>query len=283
MDEASKRVHGVLNELQKKQDDFKLDAAIKIGGGAVVGLSFGILTKRFMKIRKSVIGGALVGAGMSIERYSQQLSAPYVDPPTCEIALSPRRYFADTWKESFPDTISAAVKSMSAPAEPVSCQQTLSTVVEEITTIQVVEEIVEETPVAEELPICEEIPVVEEISLVEEIPVCEEILVVENAEPVILAEEPVLDESPVSIMDAIAHEVKAGITEIATVVENTAVEVDIVAKNVEKAAEIVEETAEKVTDLVEEMCEKIEALAEEVEVIAEKIEEVAEVVKEASA
>ena len=33
MDEASKRVTGVLDEFQKKQDDFVLDAMIKTGGG----------------------------------------------------------------------------------------------------------------------------------------------------------------------------------------------------------------------------------------------------------
>ena len=33
MDEAKQRVTGVLDEFQKKQDDFMLDAAIKVGGG----------------------------------------------------------------------------------------------------------------------------------------------------------------------------------------------------------------------------------------------------------
>jgi hypothetical protein len=73
MDEAAKRVNTVLDEYQKKREDFKLDAAIKIGGGATVGLTFGILTKRLIKIRRSVVAGSFIGLGMAVERYSQQL------------------------------------------------------------------------------------------------------------------------------------------------------------------------------------------------------------------
>ena len=73
MDEAAKRVNTVLDEYQKKREDFKLDAAIKIGGGATVGLTFGILTKKLIKIRRSVVAGSFIGLGMAVERYSQQL------------------------------------------------------------------------------------------------------------------------------------------------------------------------------------------------------------------
>lgn len=73
MDEAAKRVNTVLDEYQKKREDFALDAAIKIGGGATIGLTFGILTKRLIKIRRSVVAGSFIGLGMAVERYSQQL------------------------------------------------------------------------------------------------------------------------------------------------------------------------------------------------------------------
>merc|ERR1711973_346615 len=39
-------------------------------------------------MRYSLLTGTSFGCGMAIERYSQQLSAPYVQPPSCEINLA---------------------------------------------------------------------------------------------------------------------------------------------------------------------------------------------------
>ena len=41
--------------------------------GAAVGLTFGILTRKFIKMRYSLLTGTTIGCGMAIERYSQQL------------------------------------------------------------------------------------------------------------------------------------------------------------------------------------------------------------------
>merc|ERR1719419_2199068 len=116
MDEAAKRVTGVLDEFQKKQDDFLLDLPIKAAGGAAVGLTFGILTKKFIKMRYSLLTGTSIGCGVAIERYSQQLSAPYVQPPSCEINLARSRVFPDSFP--LPGAISNLLKGSSESAPP---------------------------------------------------------------------------------------------------------------------------------------------------------------------
>merc|ERR1712003_494414 len=118
MDEAAKRVTGVIDELQKTQDDFWVDLPMKAGAGAAVGLTFGILAKKIVKIRTSVLSGTMLGSGMAVERYSQQLSAPYVQPPTCQIDIAAKSpIFADTLQGNIPDAILKLFESAPA-AEP---------------------------------------------------------------------------------------------------------------------------------------------------------------------
>merc|ERR1711893_214607 len=47
-------------------------------------------------MRYSLLTGTTLGCGMALERYSQQLSAPYVQPPSCEINLARSRVFPES-------------------------------------------------------------------------------------------------------------------------------------------------------------------------------------------
>jgi len=247
MDEASKRVTGVLDEFQKKQDDFVLDAMIKTGGGALVGLSLGILTKRLVRVRSTVFAGTCMGLGMSVERYSQQLSAPYVSAPDCEVAPRPPM-FKGTFREHLP-----------AFLQP------------EVLTTKVEETAKEETPKneAEVIAEPEEAAVEAEVAEVVEAAATEET-------------------AQVSIVDAVAAELKKELHEAATEVDALALDVEVAAQDVDAAAQVVENVAEKAeivfsqADEVVEVAQTIEHVAEQVEQVAEKVEQVAEEVKEAT-
>jgi len=254
MDEAAKRVTGVLDEFQKKQDDFLLDLPIKAAGGAAVGLTFGILTKRFIKMRYSLLTGTTLGCGMALERYSQQLSAPYVQPPSCEINLARSRVFPDSLNLG---AISNLLKGSSESAPP--------------SEIAPVSEPIETEPVKEE-PVSE---------------TAEPVL--ESAEPVIESaegtDEPQKDES---IVDAVIDEIKSDLNKAATEVEEVAVEVETAAQEVETVAETVETVAEKVEPIIPaaeeivEVAQEVEEVAEVIEVAAEKTAEIAENVEKAT-
>jgi len=254
MDEAAKRVTGVLDEFQKKQDDFLLDLPIKAAGGAAVGLTFGILTKRFIKMRYSLLTGTTLGCGMALERYSQQLSAPYVQPPSCEINLARSRVFPDSLNLG---AISNLLKGSSESAPP--------------SEIAPVSEPIETEPLKEE-------PVPETAEPV-----------LESAEPVIESaegtNEPQKDES---IVDAVIDEIKSDLNKAATEVEEVAVEVETAAQEVETVAETVETVAEKVEPIIPaaeeivEVAQEVEEVAEVIEVAAEKTAEIAENVEKAT-
>jgi len=244
MDEASKRVTGVLDEFQKKQDDFVLDAMIKTGGGALVGLSLGVLTKRLVRVRSTVFAGTCLGLGMSVERYSQQLSAPYVSAPDCEVAARPPM-FKGTFREHLPSFLQPEVLTTMYKKTPK----------EETNEAEVTAE-----PVAEEAAV--EAEVVEQV-------------VTEEA-------------AQVSIVDAVAAELKKELHEAAAEVDTVAQAVEVVAQDVDVAAEVVENVAEKAevvfaqAEEVVEVAQTIEHVAEQVEQVAENVAEVAEEVKEAT-
>jgi len=244
MDEASKRVTGVLDEFQKKQDDFVLDAMIKTGGGALVGLSLGVLTKRLVRVRSTVFAGTCLGLGMSVERYSQQLSAPYVSAPDCEVAARPPM-FKGTFREHLPSFLQPEVLTTMYKKTP---KEETATNEAEVTA----------EPVAEEA-------------------------VVEVVEPVVTEEA-----AQVSIVDAVAAELKKELHEAAAEVETVAQEVEVAAHDVDAAAEVVENVAEKAevvfaqAEEVVEVAQTIEHVAEQVEQVAENVAEVAEEVKEAT-
>jgi len=222
MDEAAKRVNTVLDEYQKKREDFKLDAAIKIAGGATVGLTFGILTKRLIRIRRSVVAGSFIGLGMAVERYSQQLSAPYVLPPTCDVTPA-ARFFPDKLEES-------KLCALLGLAAPVEKQEESAGVVESI-----VEEIkAEANAVAQEVEQAAE-TVETEAKTVEA--VAEEIeAVAEKAEAV-------------PVIEPVAEK----IVEEAEKVEKIAQEVEAVAEKVEEVAQEVEAVAEKVEEVAQDV------------------------------
>jgi len=247
MDEASKRVTGVLDEFQKKQDDFVLDAMIKTGGGALVGLSLGVLTKRLVRVRSTVFAGTCLGLGMSVERYSQQLSAPYVSAPDCEVAARPPM-FKGTFREHLPSFLQPEVLTTMYKKTPK----------EETNEAEVTAE-----PVAEEAAV--------------------------EAEVVEVVEQVVTEEAAqVSIVDAVAAELKKELHEAAAEVDTVAQAVEVVAQDVDVAAEVVENVAEKAevvfaqAEEVVEVAQTIEHVAEQVEQVAENVAEVAEEVKEAT-
>jgi len=281
MDEASKRVTSVLDEFQKKTDDFQLDTQIKMGAGALVGLSFGILTKRFIRIRTSVIAGTCLGAGTAVERYSQQLSAPYVEPPSCEIALATSRVFGDTWRSSMPTMLADGcnqISSLFATSEPSESPPPSTPAVESSDSVPV-DEPTSEEPVKDETTV--DAP---ENAVAEEAPVdavsLEEIAPTDDA-----VSQP---EEPVSIVDAVAAELKKELHDAAAEVETIAEEIEVVAADVVEVAEVVEEVAEKVEPIVpaaqnlEEAAAEVETVAENVEAVAEKTAEIAAEVKEAT-
>jgi len=217
MDEAAKRVNTVLDEYQKKREDFKLDAVIKIGGGATIGLTFGILTKRLIKIRRSVVAGSFIGLGMAVERYSQQLSAPYVLPPTCDVTPA-ARFFPEKFECCQANKLCALLGFGSAPVEN---KEEPAGVIE-----SVVEEIkADANAVAQEVEQAAE-TVDTEAKAVEA--VAEEIEAVAEKAEAVPAIEPIAEQ----VVDA-AEKVE----EVAQVVEAVAEKVEEVAQEVEKATE----------------------------------------------
>merc|ERR1712002_150418 len=141
-------------------------------------------------MRYSLLTGTTLGCGMALERYSQQLSAPYVQPPSCEINLARSRVFPDSLNLG---TISNLLRGSSETA-PVS---------EPVETEPVKEEPVPET--AE--------PVLESAEPV-----------IESAE---VTDEPPKEES---IVDAVIDEIKSDLNKVATEVEEVAVEVETAAQ-----------------------------------------------------
>merc|ERR1712227_1150077 len=157
-------------------------------------------------MRYSLLTGTTLGCGMALERYSQQLSAPYVQPPSCEINLARSRVFPDSLNLG---AISNLLKGSSESAPP----SETAPVSEPIETEPVKEEPVSETaePVLESAE-----PVLESAEPV-----------LESAEPVIESaegtDEPQKDES---IVDAVIDEIKSDLNKAATEVEEVAVEVE---------------------------------------------------------
>jgi len=230
MDEAAKRVNTVLDEYQKKREDFKLDAAIKIAGGATVGLTFGILTKRLIRIRRSVVAGSFIGLGMAVERYSQQLSAPYVLPPTCDVTPAAR---------FFPDKLEGSkLCTLLGIAAPVEKQEESAGVVETI-----VEEIkAEANAIAQEVEQAAE--TVETEAKAEANAVAQE---VEQAAETV--------DSEAKTVEAVAEKIEAVAekAEAVPVIEPVAEKIVEEAEKVEKIAQEVEAVAEKVEEVAQDV------------------------------
>merc|ERR1712134_160164 len=133
-------------------------------------------------MRYSLLTGTTLGCGMALERYSQQLSAPYVQPPSCEINLARSRVFPDSLNLG---AISNLLKGSSESAPPSETAP--------------VSEPIETEPVKEE-------PVSESAEPV-----------LELAEPVLetaeVTDEPQKEES---IVDAVIDEIKSDLNKAAT-------------------------------------------------------------------
>merc|ERR1711937_537550 len=192
-------------------------------------------------MRYSLLTGTTLGCGMALERYSQQLSAPYVQPPSCEINLARSRVFPDSLNLG---AISNLLKGSSESAPP----SDTAPVSEPIETEPLKEEPVSET--AEPL--------------------------LESAE---VTDEPQKEESIVdAVIDEIKSDLNKAATEVEEVaveVETAAQEVATVAETVETVAEKVEEIVE-VAQEVEEVAEVIEVAAEKTAEIAENVEKATE-------
>merc|ERR1712134_194327 len=147
-------------------------------------------------MRYSLLTGTTLGCGMALERYSQQLSAPYVQPPSCEINLARSRVFPDSLNLG---AISNLLKGSSESAPPSDTAP--------------VSEPIETEPLKEE-PVSE---------------TAEPVL--ESAEPLLesaeVTDEPQKEES---IVDAVIDEIKSDLNKAATEVEEVAVEVETAAQ-----------------------------------------------------
>jgi len=246
MSEAVNRIRSPLDEFAAKKEDYYLDSSIKIGAGLLVGSVIGIATRKvFVPIRYPALIGASMGAGMALERYSYQLSAPYMNPPStpvdpkAPILTNTALPLGGLWSAIFPETKAEPVAEV-APAEPVAEQV-----------------VVEETPAEETAAE----PVVE--------------AVVEAVEEAASEVAEVVEEVVEAAADVV-EEVKEAINEVAE-------EVKEVAEEVIEACEVVENVSEKIDEIVKiELVEEVEAQAQEVEHVAEEVKEVAQEIVEAT-
>merc|ERR1712123_242121 len=76
----SDRVAQVISEYSKPREDFTLDLAIKVSGAMVVGGTIGFAARRFHSMSRTLTLSAGIGIGLAVENYSNQLSAPYIQP-----------------------------------------------------------------------------------------------------------------------------------------------------------------------------------------------------------
>jgi len=249
MSEAVNRIRSPLDEFAAKKDDFYLDTSIKIGAGLLVGSVIGFATRKvFVPIRYPALIGASMGAGMALERYSYQLSAPYMNPPStpidpkAPILTNTALPLGGLWAAISPQTkvdepvAEVAVTEEASPAPDVEAAPEEATSQEPETVTEVVAEAVEEA--ASE--------------------------VTEAVEEVV---EAALD---------IVEEVKEAVNEVAE-------EVKEVAEEVIEACDVVENISEKIEEIAKiELVEEVEAQAKEVEHVAEEVKEVAEEIVEAT-
>merc|ERR1712134_178830 len=168
-------------------------------------------------MRYSLLTGTTLGCGMALERYSQQLSAPYVQPPSCEINLARSRVFPDSLNLG---AISNLLKGSSESAPPSDTAP--------------VSEPIETEPLKEE-PVSE---------------TAEPVL--ESAE---VTDEPQKEESIVdAVIDEIKSDLNKAATEVEEVaveVETAAQEVETAAQTVETVAEKVEPIIPAAEEIVE--------------------------------
>jgi len=249
MSEAVNRIRSPIDEFAAKKEDYALDSSIKIGAGLFVGSVIGLATRRLVRVRYPMLIGGSMGAGMALERYSHQLSAPYQNPPStpidpkAPILTNAALPLGAVWSAIFPE----------AKAEPVP-------------------EVVAETPV--ETAVEEPVAAVEEVveAPAEETPV----------EAVVEAVEDAVSE----VADVVEEVVEAAldvVQEVRETVAEAAEEVKEVAEEVIQAAVVVEDVSEKIDEIVKiELVEEVEAQAKEVEHVAEEVKEVAAEIVEAT-
>jgi len=248
MSEAVNRIRSPLDEFAAKKDDFYLDTSIKIGAGLLVGSVIGFATRKvFVPIRYPALIGASMGAGMALERYSYQLSAPYMNPPStpidpkAPILTNTALPLGGLW---------AAISPQAKADEPVA----EVAVTEEPSPAPEVEAAPEEATSQEPETVTDVVEAVEEAASE----------VTEAVEEVV---EAALD---------IVEEVKEAVNEVAE-------EVKEVAEEVIEACDVVENISEKIEEIAKiELVEEVEAQAKEVEHVAEEVKEVAEEIVEAT-
>merc|ERR1712168_129224 len=249
MSEAVNRIRSPIDEFAAKKEDYYLDSGIKIGAGLFVGSVIGLATRKLVRVRYPMLIGGSMGAGMALERYSYQLSAPYTNPPStpvdpkAPILTNTALPLGALWSAIFPE----------AKAEPVA-EAVAETVAEE--PVAAVEEVVEAP--AEETT--QEAPVE---------------AVVEAVEDVVSEVADVVEEVVEAALDVVQ--------EVRETVAEAAEEVKEVAEEVIQAAVVVEDVSEKIDEIVKiELVEEVEAQAKEVEHVAEEVKEVAAEIVEAT-
>merc|ERR1712142_1087859 len=225
MSEAVNRIRSPVDEFAAKKEDYLLDSSIKIGAGLLVGSVIGFATRRvLLPIRYPALIGAGMGAGMALERYSYQLSAPYMNPPstpvdpTAPILTNTALPLGGLWSAIFPET----------KAEPVA------EVVAEVAEPAVIEETSQEETVAEAVVEAVEEAASEVAEVVEE--------VVEAAVDVV--------EEVKEAVNEIAEEVKEVAEEV--IEADEVVKIELV-EEVEAQAQEVEHVAEEVKEVAQEI------------------------------
>jgi len=257
MSEAVNRIRSPLDDFATKREDFYLDSGIKVGAGIVVGSVIGLATRRLVKVRYPILIGGSMGAGMALERYSYQLSAPYMSPPStpvdpkAPILTNAALPIGGLWAAIFPTT----------EAEPIS------EVVAESPTQAVVEE-----------PITPAQPTTETSSEADAGP--PEVhtavdTVVDAVEDAVAEVAEVVEEVVEAALDVVE--------EVRETVAEAAEEVKEIAEEVIETCDVVEDVSEKIDEIVKiELVEEVEAQAKEVEHVAEEVKEIAQEIVEAT-
>jgi len=253
MSEAVNRIRSPIDEFAAKKEDYALDSSIKIGAGLFVGSVIGLATRRLVRVRYPMLIGGSMGAGMALERYSYQLSAPYTNPPStpvdpkAPILTNTALPLGALWSAIFPE----------AKAEPV---------------VEAVAETPAETVAEEPVAAVEEVVEAPAEETTQEAPVD---AVVEAVEDVVSEVADVVEEVVEAALDVVQ--------EVRETVAEAAEEVKEVAEEVIQAAVVVEDVSEKIDEIVKiELVEEVEAQAKEVEHVAEEVKEVAAEIVEAT-
>merc|ERR1712168_900380 len=156
MSEAVNRIRSPIDEFAAKKEDYYLDSGIKIGAGLFVGSVIGLATRKLVRVRYPMLIGGSMGAGMALERYSYQLSAPYTNPPStpvdpkAPILTNTALPLGALWSAIFPEAKAEPVAEAVAetPAEETTQEAPVEAVVEAVEDVvsevaDVVEEVVE--------------------------------------------------------------------------------------------------------------------------------------------